>query len=246
MNHPARKTPKDLDAEAKAVLAAYAEQEGPRAGAVERSWDELARRIGEGEVVELPAPRVRPSWRWWVAAGAAATGGLLAAAIGLGIFSGRKPVVPPPVDRTQPQQAETQPAGSRQEEAPVVRSPAVPAAEQDPTSGAPPQRVSRTRRPPAETGDSIAEEVRLVRAARESRSPEAMLKHLDEHARRFPHGVLSAERMVLEIEALCGLRRESDARREAARLRRSFPSRRGSPDPDQPCVRAPATGERPK
>jgi hypothetical protein len=94
--------------------------------------------------------------------------------------------------------------------------------------------------------DSIAEEVRLVRAAREARSPEAMLLPLDEHARRFPHGVLSAERMVLKIEALCGLRKESDAGREATRLRRSFPSRSGSPDPRQPCVRAQSTSERPK
>jgi hypothetical protein len=244
VNHPARKTPKDLDAEAKAALAAYAEQEGPRTGAAERSFDELTRRIAEGEVVELPAPRVRPSWHWWAAAGAATTAGLVAAAIGLGMFSVRSPPAHEPrVESPQPQETGKDPAGGRPEVAPVVSSPAV--ADEEPTSGSLSKRVSRTRRPLAETGDSMAEELRLVRAAREARSPEAMILHLDEHARRFPHGVLSAERMVLKIEALCSLRRESDARREAMRLRRGFPSRSGSPDPRQPCVRAQSTSERP-
>jgi hypothetical protein len=244
VNHSARKTPKALDADAKAALAAYAEQEGPRTGAAERSWEELTRRIAEGEVVELPAARVRPSWRWWAAAGAAATGGLVAAAIGLGILSVDKPAVQPPVDSPQRQETDKGPAGGRVDVAPVASAPAVPA--QDPTSGYPSQRSPRTRRPTAAMDDSIAEEVRLVRAAWEARSPEAKMLHLDQHARRFPHGVLSAERMVLKIEALCSLRRDSDARREATRLRRGFPSRSGSPDPRQPCSRAQSTSERSK
>jgi hypothetical protein len=234
--------PKPLDDEARAVLAAYAAAEGPRPGAAERSWEALARRIAEGEVVELPAPRTLPSWRWWAAAAGialAATGGLAAAAIGLGFLSVGRPVThePPPV---------------RAEVAPAAGVPTVPEAEPEAeaeaepasaTRPAPAQRGPATRRLPAAAGDSIAEEVRLVRAAREARSPDGALVHLDEHARRFPRGVLSAERMVLKIEALCALHREPDARREATRLRRSFPSRTGSPDPRAPCVRAHPPGE---
>jgi hypothetical protein len=43
------------------------------------------------------------------------------------------------------------------------------------------------------------------------------------HDRRFPDGVLRAERTASFVEAYCALGREVDARREARRLARTAP-----------------------
>jgi outer membrane protein assembly factor BamD (BamD/ComL family) len=64
----------------------------------------------------------------------------------------------------------------------------------------------------------IAVETSLVRGADEAlRAGDAAraLALLEEHARRFPHGILAEERSAERVSALCKLGRIDDARVEA-------------------------------
>lgn len=82
-------------------------------------------------------------------------------------------------------------------------------------------RASRSR------SDSLGEEVAiLTQAGRELRNgrPEAALKALDEHQRKFPSGALAQERARARIQALCALGRTSQATAESARLARTSPA----------------------
>lgn len=74
---------------------------------------------------------------------------------------------------------------------------------------------------------SLVEETRLLReayAALRSSDPQLALRLLDEHARRFPRGVLSEERSAQRIVALCNLGRLDEARAEAARFSQRSPA----------------------
>jgi hypothetical protein len=76
-------------------------------------------------------------------------------------------------------------------------------------------------------GSSLAEEARLVVAARRdlrAGSPRAALSSLHEHAKRFPHGQLTEERMALTARALCESGDTDSGRRHAENLRAAFPS----------------------
>jgi RNA polymerase sigma-70 factor (ECF subfamily) len=73
---------------------------------------------------------------------------------------------------------------------------------------------------------TVAEETRLLRRADESlRSGDAAraLVLLDEHARTFPHGVLTEERSAERVLTLCKLGRKAQARAEATRFLRATP-----------------------
>jgi len=73
---------------------------------------------------------------------------------------------------------------------------------------------------------SLAEEVGLLGAARsdlDQGRPEAALRRLDEHARRFPSGALTEERLALRVFALCALGRIEAARAAAGEVVRSAP-----------------------
>lgn len=74
--------------------------------------------------------------------------------------------------------------------------------------------------------DGLAEETRLVRSAqvalRAHDTAEAGHR-IDEHARRFPHGVLREERMTLRVLVLCENGDVVQAKRLRAELDRSFP-----------------------
>lgn len=48
--------------------------------------------------------------------------------------------------------------------------------------------------------------------------PAIALQHLEEHARRFPHGVMEEEREAARIVALCQVGRADEARTLAARF----------------------------
>lgn len=56
-----------------------------------------------------------------------------------------------------------------------------------------------------------------------ARDATAALAHVDEHAARFPAGVLAEEREALRIEALLLANRTADARAAADAFRRRYP-----------------------
>jgi hypothetical protein len=71
---------------------------------------------------------------------------------------------------------------------------------------------------PSALSDSLAEEVELIQRAQQALRDDdarAALQLTEQHASRFPHGVLSAERVVLRVQALCSTGRVSEARGEA-------------------------------
>lgn len=88
----------------------------------------------------------------------------------------------------------------------------------------PPAHVAST--PVEATASSLHEEVRLVRgadAAVSGRDPNRALELLGEHERRFPRGVLSSERAMLVVLALCAAGRNAEALEHAARFKERYP-----------------------
>jgi len=81
--------------------------------------------------------------------------------------------------------------------------------------------------PPAKPAATPAQrsEVALLHQARKTakREPEAALRLLDEHARRFPNGVLVPEREVLAIETLRRLGRDAEAEQRLRRFEGRYP-----------------------
>ncbi len=78
---------------------------------------------------------------------------------------------------------------------------------------------------PAQAGTN-ADEYRLLRAARQALAefPARALALTEEHARRFPRGILGQEREAIAIEALVQLGREGPARARARSFFATYPS----------------------
>jgi hypothetical protein len=79
---------------------------------------------------------------------------------------------------------------------------------------------------PAASDTGMEAEVRLLERAQDalrSRSPSEALALADEHARRFPQGILVQEREVIAVEALVKAGRRDEAKARAARFRARFP-----------------------
>jgi hypothetical protein len=87
-----------------------------------------------------------------------------------------------------------------------------------------PAIVAREDREPSATTDSEPEspsstleaELALMKQAREARSPAVTLALLEQHRDEFTDGVLTDEREVMRIEALCALGRADEAEQAAA------------------------------
>lgn len=78
--------------------------------------------------------------------------------------------------------------------------------------------------------DRLAEEVALITRAQSeiaSSRPANALGILDEHARKFPRGILSEERIAARIQALCALGRTTEANAQLNRLSRRSLHHRG-------------------
>lgn len=96
-----------------------------------------------------------------------------------------------------------------------------------PAADAPPvlPTTSKPARQPIRSADAVAAEVALLRRAKLS-EPHSRLALLKEHARKFPSGLLTAERELLVIETRCELNEVERARMLAEKFMRRF---RGSP-----------------
>jgi hypothetical protein len=115
----------------------------------------------------------------------------------------------------------------------ALSSPAAAAASVPPEpvreSVAPPARHSDPARPALarRVRDGLSEEVAILSRAEtdlHGNRPELALLALDEHERRFGHGVLEEERMAARVQALCALGRTAEADAELARLARMSPN----------------------
>ncbi len=106
-----------------------------------------------------------------------------------------------PADPPQPIVAAVAPAEAKASPLPAVKEPAVVA----------PRRATKRVR---STDASLAEEAKLVRDIKAAvvRNPSEALSLAQQHARRFPAGVLAQEASSLRVQALCGLGRAEDAR----------------------------------
>jgi hypothetical protein len=95
---------------------------------------------------------------------------------------------------------------------------ALPATTPPGDAGAPRAESSARLAPRNDASDALSAERRVLDSARERLTQgdgAVALKHLDEHARRFPHATLAEEREALAIQALANLGRYDDARRRA-------------------------------
>ncbi len=123
------------------------------------------------------------------------------------------------------------PAATSVAAAPLAQpAPQTEAVSLDSLPNAPPQTASASRATappasapaqpaPAASGDTLAEELALLRAAQNALrtgAPDDALAALSKHASRFPTGVLREERMTLQVLALCD-RGDVDAARAARR-----------------------------
>jgi hypothetical protein len=77
-----------------------------------------------------------------------------------------------------------------------------------------------------EVGPTSAGEYRLLRAARQALAdrPARAMELVDEHARRFAHGMLAQEREAIAVDALVQLGREGQARARAQAFFVAYPS----------------------
>ncbi|HSY22064.1 MAG TPA: hypothetical protein VK841_08125 [Polyangiaceae bacterium] len=115
---------------------------------------------------------------------------------------------------------------------PPTENPVAPARDDAPAPAAfsePAPAVPRARAytAPHASGDSLAEEVRLLSAAERELnegSRAETLATLAEHERRFPHGALTEARLAVRAEALCGLGRRAEARADLHKLARAYPA----------------------
>ncbi|MBX3216391.1 MAG: hypothetical protein KF850_30410, partial [Labilithrix sp.] len=105
----------------------------------------------------------------------------------------------------------------------------------EPSAAPPPAASGSTVRAPLAAGSSGAQaareetgpeaEVRLLERAQDAlrARPAEALALADEHARRFPQGMLAQEREVIAIEALVKTGRASEANARASRFKARFP-----------------------
>ncbi|MEM6990481.1 MAG: hypothetical protein AAF721_08290 [Myxococcota bacterium] len=226
----------------------------PGAGAKRRTWKRVANTVAIGAPLPVePSTIAGPSVvaakaaPWLKVVLGVVLGGAVGAA-GFGLLAdedppavvttGEQPVSHEPrvVDTAPPPSSETPKSG------PTPAPPAAVAPPDDPpgatpppvAAGAPTRSRSTSTTParaapsvPVQTPSTLAEETRLLAEARahlRSAKPTSALEPLTEHARRFPKGQLSEDRMVLRAQALCESGDKAAGLREAAALKRAFPA----------------------
>lgn len=220
-----------LSSEARARLAAFRSAESPGRATADRCLAALEQRLDEGVSDDLDDEEPRRSrLAPRVLAGFALAAGVLLAltwAVTQGGPSSQTHVAAP----YQVQGDESSHAAERRgddavEVAPRVVVPdAIAPAEPTPVPADTSDPADTAKKRPARAEDSVAAEVDLLRRAKLA-EPAARIELLEEHGRRFPTGILAAERGLLEIEARCALGQRDVARELATSYPRRFP---GSP-----------------
>ena len=217
-----------LSSEARARLAAFRRAESPDRAIADRVLAALEQRrdeVGSDDLDDEAHPRSRLAPR--VFAGFALAAGVLLALTWAVTRGGEAPqnhVTAPYQAREGDASHTAEPVRRADEARAAAPEPVLEVAPDEPPADKPvPSDTSKTRRPARE--DSVAAEVDLLRRAKLA-GPAERLQLLEEHARRFPGGILAAERGLLEIEARCALGQRDAARQLATSYPRQFP---GSP-----------------
>jgi hypothetical protein len=199
-----------LGPDARALIEASRGSLRPTAADRERILDALRTRIALG-----PVPPPQPS-----ALPAAASRGLVGSATGLGValVGGLVWLLARP---PEPLPLVLAPALSIHQ---AVRAREVPVA--PPPITVVPSALPLEPLSPKRAGSSLAEEVALLsRAETELHAGRfgSALKQLDDYERRFPKGALRQEDVAARVQALCGLGRVAEARRQLERLSPASP-----------------------
>ena len=174
--------------------------------------------------------------RWFASKGGAivsalavgtATGGAVGYRVGTGKAEapqvGSRPVVS--------ERAKDEPAAPRGSSGPVTTPEVVPSSfdradRADRVLRAGPATSDTPARKPVARDADLRGELALVQMGRTAlgrREYEGALDALDEHAKKFPRGVLAEEREGLAVQALVGAARYEDARRRGGRFREKYP-----------------------
>lgn len=178
-----------------------------------RMADRLRAQLGDaalppGVDAEPPAPSAA------AAAGRTAARVVTAMVVGAGIFGGVM-LFSQPRGSTPPSVVD--PGGSIAAPPPAR---AVTAERLPPDEPAAPPQAAASVVGPRQSESLAAEVALLSRATRSLHAgrPEQALRTLEEHRKRFPHGLLSEERRAARTQALCALGRFEQAKVEMARL----------------------------
>jgi len=239
-----------LSPEAAAVLAAARKDLGASAEVVARVKSAVAARVN----AEPPPSGVKPRTGWSTVGrfGHIAAFGLLGGAFVAGYVASSRTVTPNAITvpsessaedarPSEPPHADSPDDGTPSELAnpiPTLPLASLPDRPLPRAERAPRVREPHVRRPPIEpataevkpnatTGDDLVEESRLLRAAQldlQAHRAAAAQRSIEEHAQRFPMGVLREERLTLRVLALCEAGAVDAARRARAELDRSFPA----------------------
>lgn len=105
-----------------------------------------------------------------------------------------------------------------------------PSSETKPSTASSAAMSAKGRAADVRAPDRLAEEVALISRAQSeiaSSRLDSALGTLDEHARKFPRGILSEERIAARIQALCALGRTAEANAQLNRLSRRSLHHRG-------------------
>lgn len=220
----------------------------PPEGAQDQTWERVVGTVGMGapplvEPTSVAAPTAATAAPWLKIIVGVLLGGAVAA-IGYSVTSDPEPepvAKPTAAVRSDaaPEPPPPPPAGA----APPVEA-ASPITE--PPDDTPPTAVQRPAKKARNTSakatdppsSDLAEETRLLARARarlRAGSPKDALAPLSEHAKRFPKGQLTEDRMVLRAQALCEAGEQTSGRKAAEALRKAFPASSHLPRVDRTC-----------
>lgn len=220
----------ELSPKARALMAAGRGMRDPSAADRARIQDALRLKLGADALpAEGTAPSPAPTAPWRPSlqliagafvAGAFVAGGVLFVALRQGEPTG-------PSTRAPAASVAVAAPASAIPNAPsdAPATPETPAAPADAALLMPSAKPSVPSSRPAQ--ESLAREVALLSqatSALHSGQPAEALKFLNEHARKFPNGVLSEERRAARAQALCLLGRISEGQAELARLAPQSPT----------------------
>jgi hypothetical protein len=230
-----------LDARDRKLLAAFRDGESPPPGVAKRCYDAVVARVDADDLDFAPAPPV--PWLRSIALSFAIAAAVLLMMRGTIVMvaglradtSSSVHVLAEHVEREDPPPQVAEIAAPSIAPTPVtVPSEAEPSMPEPPTE--PPAATTPKKRGQAAT--DLTADLALLTAAKRATDPAQRLKLLEQHARDHRSSTFAEERDVLTIEALCELRRDSEAKTRASAFLRLHPRSAFAARVQQSCAAA--------